>query len=94
MAPDDRRAIEHKIVEAYYAELTSGKYENGPKDSEFTYEICWNQYIHGGAERWIWLLVFLATICPDNMNQYFHDQLLAFINDHGITEENIGMPRV
>ena len=94
MAPEARREVEHKLVEKYYAELTGGKYENGPTSSNYTWEMCWREYIHGGAERWVWLLAFLATLCPDKMTQYFHDQLLAFMLDHNITAENVGMPRV
>lgn len=40
------------------------------------------------------MLPFLTSMCPDNVVQYFHDQVAAFIEDHSISSENVSMPRV
>ena len=57
-------------------------------------EACWSEYVAGGAGRWLWFLPVLAAMCPPKMAQYFHDQVQAFVADHGITPENAPMPRV
>ena len=62
--------------------------------SEYTFEQCFADYVSGGTERWVWFLGLLGTMCPPPMVQYFHDQLLAFVTDHGVTAETVGMPRV
>ncbi|RYH09370.1 DUF1679 domain-containing protein [archaeon] len=90
MHPSLRREIAKELVEAYYADLTSG--ENAVKD--FSLDQCWADFVAGGIERWVWLLSILTDFCPDNMVQYFHDQVLAFMQDYGVTAESIGMPRV
>jgi hypothetical protein len=90
MSPDKRRECEHRLVRDYYFHLTGGDLH--PRD--YSLEQCWADYRHGGAERWVWLLLLLTTMCPDSMVQYFHDQLMAFTADHCIDETNVGMPRV
>lgn len=97
-APAERRLHEDALVREYYACLTgAGKYsEDASKKVDaatYSWEECWHDYIHGGIERWVWLFAYLTGLCPDNMNQYFHDQLDAFMKDHNITAENIGLPR-
>jgi hypothetical protein len=87
MAPDTRRQCEDRLVRAYYDELI----ERGVTD--YTWEQCWSDYITG-CERWVWLLALLCGMCPGKMVQYWHDQLMHFMNDHGITADKIGQPRV
>mmetsp|Transcript_4483 Transcript_4483/g.7330 ORF Transcript_4483/g.7330 Transcript_4483/m.7330 type:complete len:446 (+) Transcript_4483:69-1406(+) len=60
---------------------------------EYTWEMCVQDYIRGGSERWVWLLCLLSGMCPDPMVQYFHDQFEAFCKHHGVTPASIGMPR-
>lgn len=89
MEPSVRRSCERELVETYYKELIVGD-----QVADYSFEECWSDYRHGGLERWVWLLALLSTMCPDSMNQYFQDQVAAFMLDHNITPENIGMPRV
>jgi thiamine kinase-like enzyme len=88
MNPLVRAECEKNLMKSYYEELTQGV------NLGYSWEQCWSDYISGGAERWIWLLCILSTMCPDNMVQYFHDQTASFIKDHNITPKTIGMPRV
>ncbi len=74
-------------MRAYHAELTSD-------GIDYPWEACWEEYRRGGAERWLWFLGLLQGMCPDVLVQRFHDQVLAFLLDHGLDAENIGMPRV
>lgn len=62
--------------------------------TNYSWEQCWKDYVYDGAEHWIWMLALLTDLCPDIMVQYFQDQLSAFLIDHHITPDNIGMPRV
>lgn len=102
-SPADRRAHEDRLVREYYACLTGAapQYWAGHRGEakfvdavEYPWEQCWADYVSGGTERWVWLFAYLTGLCPDAMNQYFHDQLAAFVEDHGVTPESIGMPRV
>jgi thiamine kinase-like enzyme len=87
-----RATIEEKLMKDYYEELTSdGDIKIEPL---YTFDQCYNDYIKGGSERWIWLLCILSTMCPPKMVQYFHDQTIAFMTDHNVTPLNVGMPRV
>jgi len=90
--PITRRKLERDLVVAYYAELKKGLSEDVPSEEEV-----WEEYLHGGAERWIWLIPLLVSICPPELSQYFCDQVSAFVQDHFPGVEGaarIGMPRV
>lgn len=89
MSPATRRACEGALVDGYYAELIA----RGVDPATFSKDQCWAEYKSGGAERWVWMLGLLADLCPASWVQYFADQTHAFFVDHGITAENIGMPR-
>jgi hypothetical protein len=91
MAPAARRAGERARVEAYHAALARA---SARAAAEYSAEEAWRDYVWGGAERWVWLLALLAGLCEAPAVQYFHDQLLAFCEDHGVTPEAVGMPRV
>lgn len=99
-SPDFRRSIEVKLIEFYYQQLSAEikRYhgEEGLESFNQTYSLqkCREEYVSGGVERWIWLLIVLASMCPDKMVQYFHDQVYEFIIDHNVKPEDIGMPRV
>lgn len=88
--PIERRKYEERMIRLYYAQLLS----YGVQTEEYTYEMCWKEYVEGGSERWIWLLALMTQMCPDNMIQYFHDQVEAFARDHHVTPHNVGMPRL
>ena len=93
MNPIKRKVVEEQLLKEYYNSLIN-QCENKNLINEYTFEQCLNDYINGGVSRWVWLLLLLTSMCPDNMVQYFHDQLLFFIIDHNVTPENIEMPRV
>ena len=94
--PQQRREIEKKVFEEGYVEvlLEELKKRDPPVEVMPTKEELWRDYCFGGVERWVWFVVFLASIFPGPMLKYFHDQMLAFARDHGVTSENVGMPRV
>ncbi|KAI8622145.1 kinase-like domain-containing protein [Chytriomyces sp. MP71] len=85
MYPDERREAEEELLRAYYSKLDSSKY---------SYEKCKAEYVAGGTSRWVWLNGLMSGMIPDDWMQYFHDQLLAFIKDHGVTPDTIEMPRI
>lgn len=90
-SPADRRLIERELVLAYHKELTTG--DALPDDLRaYSFDQCWKDYVRGGTQRWVWLFCLITSICPAVVSQYFHDQLAAFVEDHGVTPENIGMP--
>ena len=94
--PQQRREIEKKVFEEGYVEvlLEELKKRDPPVEVMPTKEELWRDYRFGGVERWVWFVVFLASVFPGPMVKYFHDQTLAFARDHGVTSENVGMPRV
>lgn len=91
MAPEERAQCERQLVEDYAATLAA-ELPDGSDAPPFA-EI-WAEYVRGGSERWIWLLVLLSTMVPPPAMQYFHDQVAAFCADHGVTSDNVGQPRV
>lgn len=58
--------------------------------NHYTFEQCWESYCRAPVERWVWLLSVMASFgsdrVPDALIQYFHDQLLTFIESHGDRE--------
>jgi Phosphotransferase enzyme family len=91
MNPVTRRQNEQTLLRTYYTTLVSVNPQIGVS---YTYENCLADYVSGGTSRWVWLVIILATMCPDEMMQFFIDQLFAFIVDHGVTPATIEMPRV
>ncbi|CAO3573420.1 unnamed protein product [Mortierella alpina] len=49
--------------------------------ADYSFETCWKAFLRGGVEKWIWVFSILANHpgMPASLVQYFHDQLLAFI---------------
>lgn len=97
--PSDRKECEMDLLREYYASLTatatiSSAESGGVSPDAYSWDECLSDYVQGGACRWVWLFAFLTSICPPPVTQYFHDQLASFLDDHGVTPENIGMPRV
>jgi len=74
------QAHDRMLVRAYWEHLT----RNGVDGKKYTWEQCWKSYCTGCVERWIWLMALLSSMgLPDNAVQYFHDQVINFIEDHG-----------
>jgi len=57
----------------------------GVTAESYPFEMCWESFCHGGVERWLWIFSVLCGMphIPAQATQYFHDQLLAFIESHG-----------
>lgn len=77
---DLRRKHEKQLFRAYYERLAV------PADV-FPFEDCWERYKAGGIERWMQMLVMLAMfslsgMLPESAIQWFHDQVLSFVDDH------------
>lgn len=95
MTPRERRDCEEHMLRLYYSQLLSyGSVSWLKGKNKYTWEQCWDEYVSGGAERWVFLLAVLSATSPDDMVQYFHDQLKSFVSDHEVTPESIGMPRL
>lgn len=107
MTPAARRQCEDRLLRVYYDTLQTtiaarnvdgeGGESDGvyaPSRGEYTFDMCKTEYIQGGVERWMFLLIILANMCPDSMQQYFLDQVEAFALDHGVTAESVGMSRL
>jgi hypothetical protein len=94
---DQRRATELSLVREYHAALVENlANRDGEARIDYPWEECWEDYVTGGVGRWVWLLVYIACMpaVPGEAVQYFHDQLLEFASDHGVTPATVGMPRV
>jgi hypothetical protein len=97
--PKKRKQVEESLVRLYYHQLLSFGINDAHRGEEqqmhYSWELCWQEYVYGGTEKWIWLLALLSgSMLPDPVMQYFHDQTEAFARDHGVTAEKIGMPRL
>lgn len=87
MEPSVRRANERRLVEAYFEELTKS-------GVDIDWKYCWDEYRIGGVERWLWFLVyFLGQPSMKGWAQFFHDQIAAFVHDHGLKESDITQAR-
>lgn len=91
--PASRRLMENKLLLEYHSALTAPT-DDAPVVDNYSFDQCMEDYRHGGVSRWMWMLPLLCTMCPDNMVQFFHDQVAEFIKDHCFTPDNIPMPRV
>ncbi|KAG0316413.1 hypothetical protein BGZ99_006922 [Dissophora globulifera] len=49
--------------------------------SEYSLETCWKSFLRSGVEKWLWVFAILCSYpgMPAPGIQYFHDQMLAFI---------------
>jgi hypothetical protein len=90
---ETRRKLEKQVFrEAYYDKLVE-KLKAKNVEKLPTFEECWHEYVYGGVERWVWLLVICNSIFPKPAGDYFYNQVKDFANDHGVNIETIGMPR-
>jgi hypothetical protein len=78
-----RRKHERALLRAYWERLTGGPATRATA-AGLPFERCWELYARHSPERWIFMFALLASMpnLPDSATTYFHDQLLAFINDH------------
>jgi hypothetical protein len=78
--PELRRVDEVELIKRYWNRLI----ENGVSAREYPFEKCWNAYECRSIECWIWVFAYLSGLddLPTKAIQYFHDQLLCFIEDH------------
>jgi len=92
VSPAERRAMEPRVLQAYYSALVESSDSSLALQTNYPYSQFMQDYANRGLCRWIWLFALLTGMCPDPMVQYWHDQILSFSQDHGITTDNIGMP--
>ncbi|KAF9085729.1 hypothetical protein BGX23_009426 [Mortierella sp. AD031] len=57
---------------------------------EYPFETCWRSFLRGGIEKWLWTFGILCSYpgMPAKAVQYFHDQILAFIELAGDVEDD------
>jgi len=68
-----------KLLKIYWEKLVS----MGVPADEFTFEKCVEGYERSTIEYWFWMFIILHNFpIPPSLLQYFHDQLLAFIEEH------------
>jgi hypothetical protein len=73
--------LEQQMIHKYWERLTQLLPPGAPS---YSWSQCWAEYEVASAERWIWFLSLLGGFpIPPKALQYFHDQLLAFIEAHG-----------
>jgi len=87
MDPALRRQEERGLIEGYHKALTA-------QGVSISLEQCWDEYVKGGAGRWLWFIPVLLQMVPPKMVQFLHNQLAEFLKDHGIDATNAPMPRV
>ena len=66
--------------------------------ADYPLSLCWKRYVHGGAERWLQMLVHVmyASIdggLPAHAAQWYHDQVHAFLHDHVELDPHSSNPR-
>ncbi|GJJ75955.1 hypothetical protein EMPS_08313 [Entomortierella parvispora] len=51
------------------------------KATDYPFETCWKHFVRGGIEKWLWTFAILCSYpgMPAQGVQYFHDQMLAFM---------------
>lgn len=96
MTPATRRSCERSLVQGYHQELTKALRSRGlaAEADAFSFEVCWAEYVAGGACRWAWMATYLTSVLPQDKAQFFLDQLSEFLRDHVPDPASMGMPRV
>jgi hypothetical protein len=87
--PDVRAAVERESVAKYYAQLRAYH-----PQIAMTLGHCWEEYVIGGLERWLFFLAYDGSEAPAEVSQYFCNQVLAFVKDHDITAATVRVPHV
>ena len=106
--PSDRKTLEIKHLQQYYSDLCANhlKY-HGIELTGYSLDDCFKEFVFGGLERWIWLLVFICGMpsIPPPVAQTFHKAVSQFYHDYSsptegfdsgiiVNIDTIGMPRV
>ena len=79
--------LKQLLHDTYWSTITG---PSGPTTAdEFPFELCWDGFCRASGERWVWMFGLLASmpVLPPQAIQYFHDQLLAFIELTGYDDE-------
>ncbi|ORY04305.1 hypothetical protein K493DRAFT_311393 [Basidiobolus meristosporus CBS 931.73] len=80
-----------KLLREYWEKLVS----LGVSAEEYPFDLCLERYERAAVERWIWLFGLMSVFeLPVAAIQYFHDQILTFIEAHGDHEVYILKPVV
>eukprot|EP00189_Rhodosorus_marinus_P003457 CAMPEP_0113973248 /NCGR_PEP_ID=MMETSP0011_2-20120614/14177_1 /TAXON_ID=101924 /ORGANISM="Rhodosorus marinus" /LENGTH=352 /DNA_ID=CAMNT_0000990815 /DNA_START=496 /DNA_END=1551 /DNA_ORIENTATION=- /assembly_acc=CAM_ASM_000156 len=76
--PSVFREHSEALVTHYWERLIS---KAGLTEKDYPFEGCWESFCSGGVGKWLWVFAIMAGIpkLPAPLLQYFHDQLLAFI---------------
>jgi thiamine kinase-like enzyme len=78
-SPALRRKCEMKLLKLHHDRLI----EKGVDETLFPFDECVERYKVGGQERWMQMLILIATIgLPEPAVTWFHDQVAAFVHDH------------
>jgi hypothetical protein len=104
LAPAARRQHEEAFLREYYAVLTHTMSMSplplaptptpAPAPSTYTYENCLEDYVRGGSEKWVFYLVLMSGWgMSAGLMQFFHDQVLDFVQTHRVTAASVGPPR-
>jgi len=95
LEPAVRRLHERRLVEAYHDELKAAMASAGNDKHDVTWEYVWREYTIGGLERWMWFLVYFLGQGPHfrDWAQFFHDQMAAFVRDHGLSVDDVTQVR-
>ena len=78
--PSERRAIEKQAVKEYHIQLSEHLRKRRISTGDF--KSCWEEYVQGGAGRWLWFVSYLAIVCPPAVANFFMAQTDAFLRDH------------
>lgn len=106
--PSERKTLEIKHLHTYYKNLCTKHVEyHGKELTGYTLNDCFREFVFGGLERWIWLLVYICNMpsIPKPVAQTFHKAVAQFYHDYSaptdgfdgdivINVDTIGMPRV
>lgn len=78
--PTIRRKYEVELIKLYWNHLI----KCGVDERKFKFEFCWDLYEKGGVERFLWIFCILLSFnLPTKLLEYFQQQILSFIEDHG-----------
>jgi hypothetical protein len=86
-APASRRTYEADMLSTYQSALKAHGVDADPA-------LIKREYVNGGVGRWVWMLgVLFGMKLPVPVLQFFHDQVHAFLLDHGVSADNAPLCR-
>lgn len=90
MKPEERRECEIELLHSYaevYMKEKQQKFSLS-NDKLPIFEDVQTEYVRGGLAKWIWMLGYMISldlhVCSNKAMQYFHDQIVAFMEDWGV----------